>query len=97
MDTELSISVTIGDRNYKLRVNRDEEESIRKAVKIIEDSSKEYSKIYAYKDRQDLLAMLALEYVTSLLKLQEQEKFKNEGMIKKLEELDIFLSENLSK
>ena len=64
---ELSISVTIADRPYKLVVEKEHEELFRKAARLIEKRMKEYSNSYAYKDKQDLLAMVALESSTRYL------------------------------
>lgn len=64
---EFSITVSIADRNYKLKIDKQEEESVRKAAKLIDEKVKEYARSYAFKDRQDLLAMIALQYTTSSL------------------------------
>ncbi len=61
---EISISLPIADRSYKLAVEKEHEELFRKASKLIDKRLKDYSTSYAYKDKQDLLAMVALEYVT---------------------------------
>lgn len=74
---ELSISITIADRPYKLMIGKEYEELFRKAAKLIDKRIKEYSNSYAYKDKQDLLAMVALEYTTSFL--------QNEGMVTETE------------
>ncbi len=98
MDKEkLLVTVNIADRNYKLRIEREEEETLRQAVKLIEDKSKEYSTVYAYKDRQDLLAMVSLEYMIELVKMRKDAKYINEGFSDKLMEIDNFFSEILSK
>lgn len=57
---ELTISVIIADRPYRLTIKRDEEEVIRKAAESINNMIKEYSSNYAFNDKQDLLAMVAL-------------------------------------
>ena len=65
---ELSISLPIADRSYRLAIEKDHEELFRKAAKLIDKRIKDYSGSYAYKDKQDLLAMVALEYATGYLK-----------------------------
>ncbi len=64
---ELSISLPIADRSYRLAVDKEHEELFRKAAKLIDKRIKDYSSSYAYKDKQDLLAMVALEYATGYL------------------------------
>ena len=75
---ELSISVPIAERSYRLAIDKEHEELFRKAAKLIDKRIRDYSTSYAYKDKQDLLAMVALEYATGYLKndrlLSENEK-----------------------
>ncbi|HNY01492.1 MAG TPA: cell division protein ZapA [Bacteroidales bacterium] len=64
---ELSISLSLADRSYRLVIDKEHEELFRKAAKLIDKRMKDYSGSYAYKDKQDLLAMVALEYATAFL------------------------------
>ncbi|MCX6279178.1 MAG: cell division protein ZapA [Bacteroidetes bacterium] len=64
---ELSISLPIAERTYRLAVAKENEELFRNAAKLIDKRIKDYSTSYAYKDKQDLLAMVALEYATGYL------------------------------
>jgi len=63
--SDLSIKINIANRVYPLTVKSEEEEGIRKTAKMINERIKEYEQDYAVKDKQDLLAMCALEYGTS--------------------------------
>ena len=75
--SEFSINVTIAGRTYPLTIEREEEESIRKAAQTINDNIKHLQDNYAVKDMQDLLAMTALEYSSDLIVKKgsvEQEK-----------------------
>ena len=56
MDDKLSININIADRLYPLRIERKEEENIRKAAKIINDKVVQYKQRYPSKDIQDCLA-----------------------------------------
>jgi cell division protein ZapA (FtsZ GTPase activity inhibitor) len=71
---EFSISITIADRPYKLVVEKEEEEIFRNSAKLIDKRIKEYSGSYAFKDKQDLLAMVALEYTVSFLRMKRAER-----------------------
>jgi cell division protein ZapA len=64
---ELSISLPIAERSYRLAIDKEHEELFRSAAKLIDKRIKDYSGSYAYKDKQDLLAMVALEYATGYL------------------------------
>ena len=92
--SELSIELNIAGRIYPLTIRRDEEESIRKAAKNIEDSVKSFQENYAVRDKQDLLAMTALQLATQLIKPQSaQEK---SDLTKELEQLNLELQKAIS-
>ena len=80
--SDLSIKINIANRIYPLTVKSTEEEGIRKTAKMINERIKEYEQDYAVKDKQDLLAMCALEYGTS-----------NDNAVKQFTEADTLLSE----
>jgi len=92
---ELSISIAVAERSYRLVVEKEHEELFRKAAKLIDKRIKDYSVSYAYKDKQDLLAMVALEYATSYLQ-DEQILVEKEDMFEnKLMEITRTLDEQL--
>jgi len=93
---ELTISVTIADRPYKLTVKRDEEETIRKAANEINTKIKFYAERFAFNDRQDLLAMVTLERATDALQKENIIRVKDEELTQKLVEIDQLLSESLN-
>lgn len=93
MSDNLLISVEIADRIYKVTVKRDEEEIFRKAVETVKLDIKEYAKMFAYKDNQDLVAMVLLQYVTSFMKTQEEGIFNDKALVAKLKEIDSILKE----
>ncbi len=92
---EVMINLIIADRPYKLTVLREEEERVRKAAAIINDQIKAYAQAYAYKDRQDLLAMTALQYATSSLQFESEVMFRDNHLTNKLTELDQLLDNHL--
>ncbi|MDD2488488.1 MAG: cell division protein ZapA [Bacteroidales bacterium] len=92
MTEDILISVEIADRIYKVRVKRDEEEMFRKAVEEVKLNVRDYAKIYAYKDKQDLLAMVLLQYVTSYIKMKEENVFSDKTLVAKLELIESILS-----
>ncbi len=66
MSEKLKIKVTIADRVYPLTIKLSEEEGVRKAVKKIGELSKKFSQSYAVQDKQDVLAMCALQFASQL-------------------------------
>ena len=65
MEEKLKIKVTIGDRVYPLTINGEgEEEGVRKAVKKINDLIKRFEENYEVRDKQDVLAMCALQFAS---------------------------------
>lgn len=73
METEdkLSIKVNVADRYYPLKIERKDEERIRRAARVINEKILQYKKRYIDKDIQDFLAMAALQFVTRVLEMEE--------------------------
>ncbi|MBN2175428.1 MAG: cell division protein ZapA [Bacteroidales bacterium] len=94
---ELTISVIIAERPYRLTIKREEEEIIRKAANEINRTIKQYSESFAYNDKQDLLAMVALEQTTNALKKEIENKKSNKTLNEKLVLIDELLSKNLTE
>lgn len=92
---EFTISVNIADRPYRLTIKREEEEVIRKAANKINDTLKNYSENYAFNDRQDLLAMVALGEATLALNNEYKLSDIDNSVVKDLTEIDSLLAENL--
>jgi len=72
MDDKLSIRVNVADRYYPLKVERENEESIRKAARMINEKVLQYKQRYSDKDVQDFLAMASLQYVIKLIENEEK-------------------------
>src|SRR5438132_558490 len=60
-----SIKVTISNRSYPLRVTKEEEEKVMLAAQAINNKLKEFEDSYSVKDKQDLLAMCALQFASA--------------------------------
>ena len=67
MDDKLSIKVNIAERYYPLKIDRNDEELIRRAARMINEKVLQYKQKYIDKDTQDFLAMAALQFVIKLL------------------------------
>ncbi|MCT4638543.1 MAG: cell division protein ZapA [Bacteroidales bacterium] len=81
MDDKFTIRVNVVDRYYPLKIQRKDEETIRRAAKLINDKVVQYKQRYTDKDVQDFLAMASLQFVIKLLEgegAQSIEPFLNE-------------------
>ncbi|MCB0805409.1 MAG: cell division protein ZapA [Bacteroidales bacterium] len=85
---ELTISVVIADRSYRLTVKRDEEEMTRKAAGDINKKVKNYAQNFAYNDKQDLLAMVALENAINYLQTDGMKKESFDKLISELTDIE---------
>jgi len=85
MDDKLSIRVNVADRYYPLKVEREDEEKIRKAARMINEKILQYKQRYSDKDVQDFLAMAALQYVIRLI--DEEEKLSKDYLPEAIKEL----------
>jgi cell division protein ZapA (FtsZ GTPase activity inhibitor) len=92
---EFSINISIADRPYRLSVKRSDEESVREAAKIINDRIKDYAQAYAFNDKQDLLAMAALQYTLSAVRFEREVAFRENSLEQKLIEIDSVLTSHL--
>ena len=88
---ELSINVVVADRTYKLTIERSEEESVRAAVRSIDEQMKTYATHFQYKDKLDLLAMVALQFSINAINLEKQVNFSEKGLLLKLGEINSLL------
>jgi cell division protein ZapA len=63
----LSVKVSIANRNYPLRITREEQDKVMRAAENINKRIKDFEDNYAVKDKQDLLAMCALQFASEAL------------------------------
>ncbi len=66
MDEKLKIKLSIADRVYPLTIDPKQEEGLRKAAKNIENLVKKFEQNYAVRDKQDVLAMCALQFASKI-------------------------------
>lgn len=73
MEEKLKIKLSIADRVYPLTVPMSQEEGLRSASKKIDTMIKQFEENYAVRDKQDVLAMCALQFASQL----EQKQLDN--------------------
>jgi len=93
MKNLLNISVSIADRPYRLKVNKDEEAQVRHAAKVLNDKITEFQNSYHASDKQDYLAMAALLYTTDFLKLKGETRELSTKEVELIEQINHSLTQ----
>uniref|UniRef100_A0A0P6CL95 Uncharacterized protein n=1 Tax=Daphnia magna TaxID=35525 RepID=A0A0P6CL95_9CRUS len=97
MSEKLKIKLSIADRMYPLTVETSQEEGLRSASKKIDAMIKQFEQSYAVRDKQDVLAMCALQFASQVEQNQLSGSQNNEIALTRLQNLDKKLSELLAK
>ncbi len=66
MSEKLKIKLSIADRVYPLTIDPEQEEGLRKAATNINQLAKKFEQNYAVRDKQDVLAMCALQFASKI-------------------------------
>lgn len=94
MSEVIVINVVVGDRTYRLKVNKNDEGVVRKTVKLINDQIVFFKTNFAGKDMQDYIAMAILWFATEQNKAGEF-MLKDEEASAKLHSLHSLLDKAL--
>jgi cell division protein ZapA len=95
MSEKIKIKLTVADRVYPLTISPDQEASLRISAKKIDDMTKQLEQNYAVRDKQDVLAMCALQYAAQLENQLEKNTTKDDSSTKTnelIELIDLHLS-----
>ena len=94
----LSVKVSIANRNYPLRITAEEQEKVMRAAENINKRIKDFEDNYAVKDKQDLLAMCALQFASEAMGAKQN---TSESSKKEIQEnfsaLNLMIDEYLEK
>ena len=96
MAEKLKIKLSIADRVYPLTIDPSQEEGLRKAAKNIEQLAKNFEKNYAVRDKQDVLAMCALQFASKIEQRSIEQMEDTTEVTAKLKALDELVSKKLS-
>ena len=69
---EISLKILIAGRTYPLTVKQEDEQVVLNAAKLITDKMKEFEQHYSVRDKQDLLAMCALNLLSAQQNIQKK-------------------------
>ena len=82
MSDKLKIKLMLADRVYPMTITADQEASLRASAKKIDSMIKQLQENYAVRDKQDVLAMCALQYAAQLEKQSENNEVEESESIK---------------
>ena len=74
----IPLNILIGDRTYRIKSLPQDEEVIRKTLKIINDKILEFKTQFAGKDMQDYIAMVLIWYATQPTNSMNNEQLEKE-------------------
>ncbi|MEO6174779.1 MAG: cell division protein ZapA [Flavobacterium circumlabens] len=94
MDEKLRIKISIADRVYPLTVEPNQEEGLRSASKKIDVMIKQFEESYAVRDKQDVLAMCALQFASQVEQKQIDYTVDSED-IERIKRLNLLLDQYL--
>ena len=60
----IPLNIVIADRNYRIKILRADEETVRKVLKTINEKIVEFKTQFAGKDMQDYISMVLIWYAT---------------------------------
>ena len=97
MDDKLKIKISIADRVYPLTVALSQEEGLRSASKKIDVMIKQFEENYAVRDKQDVLAMCALQFASQVEQKQITNSIDGTETIDRLKKINDLLINYLDK
>jgi Cell division protein ZapA len=96
MNELIPISALIGDRTYRIKIEPQDEEVVRRTLKTINDKILEFKTMFAGKDMQDYVAMVMIWYATEQQE-QATASIVQEDLSEKLASIEKMLDGQLGK
>ena len=97
MSEKLKIKISIADRVYPLTVETSQEEGLRSASKKIDTMIKQFEENYAVRDKQDVLAMCALQFASQVEQKQLDNAIDGTETLERLKKINDLLFDYLEK
>lgn len=95
MSEQLKIKLSIANRVYPLTIAPEQEEGLRKAAKKIEVMISQFEQNYSVRDKQDVLAMCALQFASQVEQKSIEKEYVNEEVHNRLIALDELLQRHV--
>lgn len=88
MDDKMTIKLILAGKEYPLRINREEEQNMRLAAKLLDSKLSQYQGHFDDNklDMKDFLSFAALQFAFEFVKLQEDKSI--EPLLEKVQELN---------
>ena len=96
MTEKLKIKLSIANRVYPLTIHPGQEEGLRKAAKKIESMIRQFEQSYSVQDKQDVLAMCALQFASQIEQKSIDKEANNDELEDRLKSLNDLLLEHLN-
>ncbi len=64
MQELIPLNIVLGDRSYRIKINPQDEQEVRRTLKTINDKIIEFKTHFSGKDMQDYIAMVLLWFAT---------------------------------
>ncbi|MBK0371201.1 cell division protein ZapA [Flavobacterium agrisoli] len=97
MNEKLKIKISIADRVYPLTVELNQEEGLRSASKKIDSMIKQFEENYAVRDKQDVLAMCALQFAAQVEQKQLDNAIDGTEAIDRIKKINLILDQYLDQ
>ena len=97
MSEKLKIKISIADRVYPLTVDPSQEEGLRSASKKIDTMIKQFEENYAVRDKQDVLAMCALQFASQVEQKQLDKVIDGTETAERLTKINDLLLEYINR
>ncbi|HZW63476.1 MAG TPA: cell division protein ZapA [Flavobacteriaceae bacterium] len=96
MAEKLRIKISIANRVYPLTIEASQEEGLRRAAKKIDAMIKQFEQSYSVQDKQDVLAMCALQFAAQVEQKSIDKQNVNLHIEEKLTAINSILSQHLN-
>ena len=96
MSEKLKIKLSIANRVYPLTIEPSQEEGLRKAALQIDAMIKQFEQSYSVRDKQDVLAMCALQFASQTEQKTIDKENLSDDVEHRLEAIDQLLKANLN-
>ena len=97
MDEKLKIKLSIAERVYPLTVDFSQEEGLRSASKKIDIMIRQFEENYAVRDKQDVLAMCALQFASQVENKTVENAIDGSETVARLTKLNNLIDDYLEK
>lgn len=87
-EDKINITIMVAQRPMTIGINKEWEHYFREAEKVINDSFLDFAKKWKYKDHQDLLSKILVDFVVKWIADEERLKEYEEELIPMMEHLE---------